>query len=275
MNRRFLRRALIYIVAIIFVMIAIFPFIWAIIQSFMPNEQLFSRQLNIIPKEITLMHYEELFFTTNFLTYLKNSIIATSVTVLLTTILGSLGAYGLTRFKFRGRDTISLLMLLSYMFPGIVIIIPLYIMFVRFHLADTYFSLIISYTAISLPLAIWILSAFFRSISFELEEAAYIDGASRFTTFYRIIFPLALPGIVTSAVFTFSVSWTEYLFALVLISNDALKTFPLGLAFFLEAHGVLYGMLIASSVLVTVPVLILFIFIQKHLMKGFGIGTVF
>lgn len=268
------KRLLVYVFALIFVIIAIFPFLWSIVTSLKPDEIMFSRELTLFPERVTFNHYVDLFSKTSFLTYFKNSVIVTAATVLITICISSVGAYGLTRFEFRGRETIAFLILFSYMFPGVVLVVPLYLIMVNLQLADTLYSLILANTAFSLPLALLMLRSFLRSIPVEIEEAAMVDGASKFYTFIFIILPLAMPGIVATAVFTFYICWSEYLFAVVFISTDALMTVSVGLATFLEAHGVLYGMLVSGSVVATIPVIILFIFVQKHLIRGFGVGTI-
>lgn len=268
------KQFIVYILILFFIIIANFPIIWGFITSLKPDTEIYSRTLILFPSNPTLKHYWDLLTTTGFLTYYTNSLIVTFTSVALSIILSALAAYGLTRFSFRGRDAISILILLTYMFPGIVLVIPLYVIFVRIGLDNTLWSLIIMYTAMSVPLCTWILRSFFKGIPIDLEEAAYVDGASKMYTFLHVVIPLAAPGIITTAVFAFYVAWTEYLFSYIFISTDALRTLPVGIMYLFAAHGILYGMLMAASVLVVIPALILFIVVQKYLILGIGAGAI-
>ena len=188
--------------------------------SFKPLQEIFVSPPNFLPVEATLANFERLFEQTRFLTYFRNSIFVSFVTVILTIIIGSAGAYSLTRFKFYGREKIASLILFTYMFAPIMIVIPFYVLIKKMGLANTHIALIMAYTAFCLPFSLWLLRTFFQSIPLELEKAALIDGASRFQSVIYVVLPLALPGIIATSIFRFILSWNDYIFVIIIITSD-------------------------------------------------------
>ncbi len=194
-------------------------------------------------------------------------------TVGLTLLVSTPAAYSLTRFRFFGREKIAVLILFTYMFAPIMIIIPFYVIMRFLGLTNTHFGLILAYTAFCLPFNLWLLRTFFQSIPVEIEEAALTDGANRLQAILYVILPLALPGVVATGIFTFILAWNDYIFARVLLSADELKTLPVGIADLYNASVVDWGMIMAAGLLVILPVAAVFFFIQKFLVAGWGGGN--
>lgn len=251
-----------------------FPFAWMITTAFKPSNEIFVSPPAFFPSTYTLDNLAHLFQQTRFGAYLANSVLVASSTVLLTLAVAVPGAYGLTRYRFRGRETISATILFTYMFAPIMIIIPFYVLMRSLELVNTHLGLVLAYTAFCLPFALWLLRTFFQSIPLDLEEAALTDGASRPRAILHIVLPLALPGVIATGTFTFILAWNDYIFARVLLSADELKTLPVGIADLYNASVVDWGMIMSAGMLVLAPVLVVFLFIQKYLVAGWGSGGI-
>ncbi|RJX30126.1 MAG: carbohydrate ABC transporter permease [Desulfarculus sp.] len=269
-----LGRQKVYWLALLLVLFSAFPFFWMVSTAFKPLREIFVYPPTFLPQNATLENFGRLFEQTRFIAYFKNSIIVSSSAVLLTMIFGAAGAYSLTRFRFKGRDKIANLILFTYMFAPIMIVIPFYVLIKQMGLANTHFALVLAYTALCLPFSLWMLRAFFQGIPLALEEAALIDGASRLQAVLHVIFPLALPGLIATGIFTFILAWNDYIFCRILISSDELKTLPVGIADLYNATVIDWGMIMAGGMLITVPVLIFFMYIQRYLIAGWGAGAI-
>jgi ABC-type glycerol-3-phosphate transport system permease component len=263
-----------YGAAIFLVLLCGFPLFWMALTSIKPDREILTAIPTFWISEPTLGAYTRLFEQTKFLTYFQNSIVVAGGATVLTVIVGSLAADGLTRFQFRGRELFASLMLFTYMFAPIMIVVPFYILMRQAGLTNSHFGLILAYTTFSLPFSMWLLRSFFQSIPLELEEAAMIDGCSRPQAVLRIIMPMALPGIIAVSIFTFIVAWNDYLFARVLIGADDLKTLPVGIQDLYESTITDWGMVMAAGVMITIPALIFFLAVQRYLIAGWGAGAV-
>lgn len=251
-----------------------FPFVWMATTAFKPSQELLYWPPRFLPEEATLANIVRLFEQTRFLDYFRNSVFVASATVLLTLAVATPGAYGLTRFRFRGRETIAATILFTYMFAPIMIIIPFYVMIRHLGIANTHLALILGYTAFSMPFALWMLRTFFQAIPLDLEEAALTDGAGRVRAVVYVILPMALPGIIATGIFTFILAWNDYIFVRILITSDELKTLPVGIADLYNSSVIDWGMIMSSAMLVIVPVVIVFSYIQKFLVASWGSGGV-
>jgi ABC-type glycerol-3-phosphate transport system permease component len=251
-----------------------FPLAWMAATAFKPSQELLYWPPRFLPEEATLANIVRLIEQTRFLVYFRNSVFVASATVLLTLAVATPGAYSLTRFRFRGRETIAAIILFTYMFAPIMIIIPFYVMIRHLGIANTHLGLILAYTALSVPFALWMLRTFFQAIPLDLEEAALTDGASRWRAVVYVILPMALPGILATGIFTFILAWNDYIFVRILITSDELKTLPVGIADLYSSSVVDWGMIMSSAVLVIVPVVIVFSYIQKFLVASWGSGGV-
>jgi len=240
-----------------------------------PQSELFAIPPTLLPERPTLEHFAQLLLRSPFPTYFANSAIVATATTLVVIAIGTLGAHSLVRFRYPGREALARLVLFTYLLPPVVLVIPLYLLMAKLGLVKSLASLVITYTSFALPFALWLLRSFMAAIPADLEAAAQMDGASRMQAFVDIILPQALPGIISTALFTFILAWNEYLFALVLISKDTSKPLPTGVITMLtSAFTVEWSLLMAASVLMSVPLVICFAFLQKHLTAGFGAGGV-
>jgi len=268
------RRALLYAGAVVLVVAAAFPLFWMLSTSLKPSGEIFATPPRMIPLHPTLENFGRLFSETSFLTYFRNSATVALMAVLLTLSVSALGAYGLTRFSFSGRDKVAGLILTTYMFAPVMIIIPFYILVKQLGIVNTHLALVLSYTTFCLPFCLWLLRAFFSSIPLELEEAALVDGAGRGRAVWHVVLPLALPGLIATAIFTFILAYNDFLFSMVLITSEELKTLPVGVNDLFNATIVDWGMIMAAGVMITAPAVVFFAAVQRYLVQGWGAGGV-
>jgi len=268
------RELAIYACALVLLIFAAFPFFWMISTAFKSLKEIFVYPPYFFPKNSTLANFARLFEQTRFLTYFKNSVIVSTSTVVVTMTIATAGAYSLTRFRYYGREKIAGFILFTYMFAPIMIVIPFYVLIKKIGIANTHLALIMAYTAFCLPFNVWLLRAFFQSIPMVLEEAALTDGAGRLQAVIYVILPLALPGIIATGVFTFILAWNDYIFVRILITSDELKTLSVGIADLYNATVIDWGMIMSGGMIITIPVLVFFTFIQRNLIAGWGAGAV-
>jgi len=272
LESRVSRRVLLALAIAAATLYSAFPFYWLFISSVTAPSQLFSGAL--FPSALTLDSYVQLFSSSPILTWVGNSILVAVIVTSLTVIVAVLGAYSLAFFPTRFGQAAGKLILFTYMFPGVVVVIPAYTLLSRMGLVDNIVGLILVELVLTVPFCIWMLRSFFLQVPKELLEAGRIDGASRMRVLWSVLLPVARPGVIAIAVFAFIFSWNEYLFPLVLINSDAGKTLPLGVAGFMGNLTVQWGPLLASGVVAVIPVLILFLFLQRHLVEGLMAGAV-
>ena len=251
---------------------AVLPLLWMLSTSLKPPREVLATPPTLIPAVPTLENYTRLCGQTAFVRYFVNSVSVAGLTVLLTMTVGAVGAYSLTRFRFPGREGIARLILCTYMFAPIMIVVPIYILARRLGIVDTHTALVLSYSSFCLPFSLWLLRAFFQSIPIELEEAAQVDGAGRPRALAYIVAPLALPGLIATSIFTFTLAWNDYIFTRILIVSDELKTLPVGVQDLFSAAVVDWGLVMAAGMLITIPALAFFMAVQRHLVAGWGTG---
>lgn len=257
------------------VLLVSFPLFWMISTAFKPAAEAFTFPPTFLPAHPTLENFERILLGTEFTTFFINSLLVASTTTVLVIVVALLGAYSLGRFRYAGRHIAGQMVLFTYLLPTVVLLLPLYVIIVTLGLVDSLWGLVIAYTTFAMPFALWLLRAFVASMPVDIEEAARVDGASRMQAFLDVVVPQALPGIISTALFTFILSWNEYLYALVFINTEAKKTLPPGIISLLTGtYNIEWELLMAASVMTTVPIVTLFSFLQRHLTKGFGMGTV-
>jgi multiple sugar transport system permease protein len=268
-------RILVNVVTWTVVLTVAFPLIWMVLTSIKPQSELFRIPPTFLPQSITFEHYWRLLTETPFLNYFRNSMVLSVSTTVVVIVVATLGSYSLVRFRYRGREALATLVLFTYLLPSVVLIIPLYLMMVGLGLSNTVFSLVIAYTTFALPYALWLLRSFMAGIPEDLESAALVDGASRIGAFVDVILPQALPGIISTALFTFILSWNEYLYALVLVNSDSVRPLTTGVMnMLITSFNIEWSLLMAASVMMSVPLIIIFAFLQSFLTRGFGAGAV-
>lgn len=265
---------LVYVALAMAVMIALFPVFWMMSSSLKPGPELFARDMTLLPVNWTFDNYRNVWSNTNFPRYFWNSFQVAALSTLFSVIIATYAAYALARIRFRGRYAFGLLMLVTQMFPHILLVLPLFLIIQRIGLLNTHAALIVAYTAFSLPFTIWLLRGFFEAIPEELEEAAAIDGASQLTTLHRIVLPLAGPGLAAVVMFGFIRGWNEFLFALVFLQSRELFTLPIGLANFQEEYTFRWDLIMAGAGIITLPVLLLFLLMQRFIVQGLLGGAV-
>lgn len=265
---------IIYIVLTIFTIIVLYPIINVFTISIRPNDKLFSTDLSIIPANATFKQYVELFTNRPFLKWVLNSAIISSIVTFTGVALASTAGYALSRFSFVGKQSSMLGLLTTQMFPATMLLLPMYIMLIKLQLLNSYLGIIIIYSATALPFCVWQMKGFYDTIPFSLEESARIDGCNRWQAFYKIIFPLAAPALVITALFSFMTAWSEYIVAAQVLQDTSLYTLPLGLKSFESNMSTEWGLYAAASLVVSIPVVVLFIVLSKWLVSGLTLGSV-
>ena len=250
-----------------------FPFYWGIVASLTPEATLF-REPALWPTHIILDHYRALFDERDFWIPIRNSVIVAGTTTLLCIAVGSLAAYALARLEFRGKTAILSLILAVTMFPQISIVSPLYLLLRALRLIDTYPGLVLPYLTFAMPLAVWLLVGFFRQLPLDLEEAALVDGATRWQSFTRVILPVSVPALATTAILTFIYCWNEFLFALSFTLGPERQTVPVAIALFRGQYQVPWGQILAAAVVATVPVAAMVLLAQRRIVQGLTAGAV-
>lgn len=272
---KFLRPVVLNVVTWSLVLLIAFPLFWMILTSVKPQTEIFRIPPTWLPESVTFEHYWRLLSETPFLNFFRNSVVLATTTTAFVVALATLGAYSLVRFTYRGRETLAVLVLFTYLLPSVVLIIPLYLMMASLGLSNTLFSLILAHTTFALPYALWLLRSFMEGIPEDLENAALVDGASRMGAFKDVIFPQLLPGIISTALFTFILSWNEYLYALVLVNSESVTPLTTGvMSMLISAFNIEWSLLMAASVMMSLPLIVVFAFLQSYLTSGFGAGGV-
>jgi multiple sugar transport system permease protein len=249
------------------------PFLWQILTSLKPDAEL-TRLPPLLPLAPTLDHYAAVFTGADFMRIIANSAIVATCATALSISIGSLAAYGLAKLNVRFKGLILLFVLSASMFPPIATVSPLYLIIRTLGLRDTWWALILTYTTFTLPLSVWVLTNFFRSIPDEIYLASRVDGCSPFQSFIRVMLPLAMPGIITAAILVFIFSWNEFLFALTFTATPASRTIPVAIALFPGLHEVPWGDIAAASVIVTLPLVALVFLFQRRIVEGLTAGAV-
>ena len=253
------RLVIVYAGLFIFYAFLLLPIVWLVLSSFRNTDSIQSGRLLPYPTELTVTNYVEAFRIANLTTFLVNSFIIAITVMLLVVFIASLGAYALSRFHLRGRNIFMMLALTPQFFPYVLILIPFYVL---------------THTSITLPFALWMLTGYFTAIPRDLDQAALIDGCSRLGVLFRIIYPIAIPGMVVAGFFAFVVSWGDYLFVSILSQSPETQTLPIGLQTFMSSLQVRWGLITAGTVIAIVPTILFFAIVQRRLVAGLTAGAV-
>jgi ABC-type glycerol-3-phosphate transport system permease component len=274
MMRSTIRIAGIAISSCLVLTICLFPFFWMALSSIKPLGELYALPLHWLPTTPTLEHYRDVLLSSNVPRYFLNSAVISAGSTRVSIALAAFAAYGFARIQFRGKGAALGFVLTAQLLPTAAIIVPLFITLRTLGLVNTYLGLILVYTILTLPLAVWLLTSYFRSIPVELEEAALMDGLSRLGILFRITLPLSLPGIAAVVVNSFVTTWNEFIFALVFAQDSRVRTLPIGIAEFTTEFNTDWGAVMAASVLMTLPVAVLFAALQRLFIGGLTAGAV-
>jgi raffinose/stachyose/melibiose transport system permease protein len=273
-DMRKLRRAGAWVIMVILAVTQLYPLIWLLLYSFKTNSEIMSGKFFAFPKSLQWHNYTEAFTSGNYLKYVGNSVIVTGTTLILTIVFSGMVSYAITRFKWRYANIVLLLFMIGIMIPIQSTLLPLMIIFKSMDILNTHLSIIIPYVAFSIPIAVFILSGFLRSIPHEIEESAMIDGASIYRIFFSIILPITVPPIMTVTILTFISIWNEYIIAATFLSADSLKTLPFGLNSFVGQYTANYGAIGAYLILGALPVITVYFILSEKITKGMVAGAV-
>lgn len=278
-----LKNVLVNAVLVVVSLAALYPVLWVVKMALTPS-QAFSMDPSLIPSQISLVNFTDVLFPCStatgdcnewlFFRQLANSLGVSVITSVFGIALATTAGYAMSRFAFPGRDTGMNLFLITQMFPGVVMLIPLYILLNRLGLLDSLWGLALVYSTTAIPFCTWNLKGYFDTIPIDLEEAAIMDGASRWTIFTRIVLPLAKPALVVTALFSFMTAWNEFILAATLLSKEEAFTLPVVLQKYVGDYGTEWGHFAAGAIIVSVPVMVLFFMLQRHLVEGLTAGSV-
>jgi multiple sugar transport system permease protein len=254
--------------------VELYPFYWIIITSFKTNPQFQQFRSVFWPDPWTFEHYQWLWTKSSFPLWLRNTVQVAVVSMIISLVASSLGAYALVRLRWRGAGFISTAILITYLMPGIMLVVPLYQIFANLHIVNTLSSLMVAYPTFLMPFACWLLMGYYRSIPEELEEAALIDGCNRFQSWYRIVLPLVVPALMAVALFALTNAWNEFLFAFIFIQSNDGTTLPVGMGRLIVGDVFAWGPIMAGSVTMAIPVVGFYAFAQRFLVEGLTAGSV-
>ena len=266
--------ALTDVVLIAAALVALFPVLWGLFTALKSPAEVNSFPPTLLPNEFTLENFSSVLFRSGFPRYLLNSVIVTAICIVVATIVASHAAYAVTNFRIRFRNQIMFLILMTSMIPPVVMLVPLYMLSVKIGLYDTHFLLILIYTAWRIPVLTWILRGFFEKLPKEIIEAGTLDGCSKPMIFYRLILPISKPGIVAAALLSAVYVWNDFLVSSTFTSKDSLRMLSVGLYNYISQYGIQWGNLMAAVMISIVPMVILFILLQRHFVEGMAAGAV-
>lgn len=279
--RKVVPQILTYAAAVAVAVWILAPFAWLVISSLSPNVDLLSRPLHWIPRHLDTSRYVTIFTSSDpvssgytFRHALVNSSVVAFLSTLLSMAVGILAAYAFARLHFRGKGSLRLVFLATYMLPPIALVVAMYFILGQLHLRDTVWGLALVYSSFITPYVIWLMSGYFEAIPVEIEEASLVDGCTRLGSLFRVLLPLAVPGLVTTAIFSILLAWDEFLYALIMTSSVAAKTLPVAIAEFSGQYMVDYGMMTAGGVLAAVPPVLISFFLQRYIISGLLSGAV-
>jgi arabinogalactan oligomer/maltooligosaccharide transport system permease protein len=263
-----------HVVLLAFVAVSVYPALNVFSISLRPGNRLRSTDLSIIPADWTFASYIQLFTEQPFLRWLGNSLLVAALVTVTGVALASIGGYAFSRFRFVGRKATMLAILTTQMFPATMLLLPLYILIAKLGLVNTFLGLMVFYTSTALPFCVWQMKGFYDTIPASLEEAARIDGCSRGQAFWTVILPLATPGLVITALFSFMTAWSEYIVAAQVMQVEEMFTLPLGLKSLQTNMSTDWGLYAAAAILVSLPVIVIFLLLSRYLVTGLTLGSV-
>ncbi|WP_123624192.1 carbohydrate ABC transporter permease [Halorubrum sp. CSM-61] len=272
-RRRSAKRAANYVILISMSIMYFFPIFWMAKAALQPRNELYDQTVYYLPQEITFENFRALLVDSQFLTFYANSIIVALGVVAVTIVTSTLAGYALTRVELPGKKRIAQTTIFSYMYPPILLVMPMFLLWYAVGMTNTYVGLILAQSALTVPFSIWLMWQFFQTVPISLEESAWMYGASRLRSFFGIALPMAKPGLIAVAIFAFAVSWNDFTMANILMQEPSMRTLPVGVLFFTESNAVDWGAILSASALIAVPPLLLVYFLQRYLLRGFRVAS--
>ncbi|MCI6699562.1 MAG: carbohydrate ABC transporter permease [Lachnospiraceae bacterium] len=269
-----LGNVLTYLICIIGALFVLVPVLWMVSTSLKTEIETFKIPPRWIPEQITIGSYKAMWTSYPFLYYFRNSLLVTLFAVLVSVLISCLTGYGVTRFKFKGKNSFLAFILMTQMFPSVMLLVPYYKVLNTYHLNNTLLGLSLVYVSFTVPFCSWMMVGYYRTIPTTLDEAAIIDGCSWWQAFYKITLPIVMPGVASSAIYAFITCWNEYMFANLLMADEHMKTVSVGIAQMNGYYKIMWNDLMASSVVASIPLVIAFLFLQKYFISGLTAGAV-
>ena len=273
-SRRILYMVSLYGLTLFLCVFALFPIVWALSTSFKPDHLIFIQPPQWIPESFTLQHYKDVLRNDDMVRYFINTFITSILATMVALAIGILGAYGFSRYKFPGNKTLLLSIMITRLLPRVALIVPFLATLRNIHLYNTRPGLVMVYLVITMPLSLWMLKGFFDSIPYEIEEAAVVDGCTPLGILFKVDLPMILPAVASVGMYIFITSWNEFLFNLTMSQGKNLRSIAVGLAFYIDELGVRWGSLMAASIMMSIPAMIVFSIFSKFLIKGLSEGAV-
>lgn len=273
MDKKKIHKICVFLLLAVITFILLFPVIITVFTSLKPASEVMTKTPKVLPQTYTLENYQKLYKLRNLPVYIKNSFIVAGLTTFMSLLISSIGAYALSWMRFPGKGTILRIVLLTYMLPAILLILPFFLMCYRLNLIDSRLGLVLTYLSFSLPFSIWMLKNYFESVPVSLIDAGLIDGCSHIKCLTRVILPISLPALSVVVVFSYIVGWNEYLFASILMTTESSRTMSVGLSTLIGQFRIDYGLLTAASIIMLIPVVILFGIVQNYFIDGLVIGA--
>jgi len=273
-RKKLAENALVYGLLIAASMTVILPVLWMFSTALKTEQDVFSYPPKWVTDSMTWDAFIRIWTDYPFLNYFANSLIVVTLATAVSVFFSLLAGYGVSRFHFRGKGAFMTFLLVTQMFPSIMLLIPFYKIMTNLNLVNTLIGLVLTYISFTIPFCSWMMMGYFNTIPRDLDEAAYIDGCGKFRTFWNIVMPLTLPGIAATSIYAFIVGWNEYMFAQVLISNETMKTVPIGIGQLIGYYRIVWNDLMAAALVATIPLSLVFLVLQKYLISGLTAGAV-
>ncbi|MFA9381605.1 MAG: carbohydrate ABC transporter permease [Acetanaerobacterium sp.] len=273
-NKRFGFWFFVYLLCAIIALFALIPFLWAVSTSFKTEFATYSIKPSFIPHPFTFENYKQVLNDQTMMSYFRNTIIIAIASTVISLLVAIFGAYGFSRYKFPGRTTLLYSILFTRVLPRVSLLVPFYVTLSNLNLVNTYQGLILVYLIIGMPISIWLLKGYIDALPYEVEEAAVVDGCGPLQVLFRIVVPVVAPAIASIGMFAFILAWNEFLFPLLIAKDSSTRPISVGLAFYIDEVGIQWGPMMAASVLMSIPAILVFSFAQKYIVKGLSEGAV-
>ena len=271
-TKRILLRTVTYILCIIIAAFALLPFLWGLSTSLKDNVEVYSLNPTLIPKNITFENYKAVFHDTSMMHYFRNSVVIALVSTLVTIFVSLFAAYGFSRYRFPGRAPLLTSILFIRVLPRVCLLVPFYVILANMRLVNTIPGLVLVYLIVGMPLTVWLLKGYIDAI--PIEEAAFVDGCGPLKSLFLVVVPMVAPALAAVGMFAFILAWNEFLFPLLLASDESSRTLSVGLAFYIDETGIQWGQMMAASILMSLPAICVFSYAQKYIIKGMSEGAV-